>query len=154
MLLQVRLADSSHAQIRYFRRWSVQTMLASRRIHDVGRLRSPAVRCLEVVAVSAFSSMEPLASANDPVCDWVPAMDSIYRLSVEPYQAMVAAGVFKKRDRLELINGFLVSKITALPPHAVASTMLWEGLKPVLLRTSRSCSRRRPLPGGARLMSW
>jgi Uma2 family endonuclease len=78
--------------------------------------------------VSSVSSLEPLASAADPVCDWVPAVKSIYRLSVEQYEAMVASGVFKKRDRLELINGFLVSKMTEHPPHAVASTMLWEAM--------------------------
>lgn len=82
--------------------------------------------------MSSVSSMEPLASASDPVCGWVPAVDSIYRLSVEQYEAMVASGVFKKRDRLELINGFLVSKMTEHPPHAVASTMLWEAILRIL----------------------
>ncbi len=33
---------------------------------------------------------------------------------------MVASGVFTKRDRLHLINGFLVAKMTEYPPHAAA----------------------------------
>ena len=68
------------------------------------------------------------------VRDWAPSMDSIYRLSIEQFEAMVASGVFKKRDRLRLINGFLVSKKTEHPPHAVASTMLWESMLPLVPR--------------------
>ena len=34
------------------------------------------------------------------------------RLSVEKYEAMVASGAFTKRDRLELIEGNLVEKMT------------------------------------------
>jgi Uma2 family endonuclease len=82
--------------------------------------------------VSSVSSLEPLAAADEPVCDWLPAMDSIYRLSIEQYEAMVASGVFKKRDRLQLINGFLVSKMTEHPLQAVASTMLWEASLPLV----------------------
>ncbi len=35
-----------------------------------------------------------------------------YRLSVEKYEAMVASGVFTKRDRFELIEGLLMAKRT------------------------------------------
>jgi Uma2 family endonuclease len=56
---------------------------------------------------------EPL-SAND----WLPPPESLYRMSVEKYEAMVASGVFTKRDRFELLNGFLVTKMTQYPPHA------------------------------------
>ena len=41
------------------------------------------------------------------------------RLSVEKYEAMVASGAFTKRDRLELIEGNLVEKMTQNPPHSV-----------------------------------
>src|SRR5262245_10171813 len=44
-----------------------------------------------------------------------------YRLSVEKYEAMVASGVFTKRDRLELIEGMLVEKMTKGRRHSVAS---------------------------------
>jgi Uma2 family endonuclease len=44
-------------------------------------------------------------------------------MSVEKYEAMVQSGVFTKRDRLELIEGFLVAKMTQHPPHAVSSEL-------------------------------
>ncbi len=33
------------------------------------------------------------------------------RLTVDQYEAMVESGVFTKRDRFTLINGFLVAKV-------------------------------------------
>ena len=48
-----------------------------------------------------------------------PPARSLYRLSIEKYEAMVQSGVFTKRDRIELIEGFLVAKMTQHPPHAV-----------------------------------
>ncbi len=41
------------------------------------------------------------------------------RISVEKYEAMMASGAFTKRDRLELIEGSLVEKMTQNPPHSV-----------------------------------
>jgi Putative restriction endonuclease len=48
---------------------------------------------------------------------------SLYRLSLEKYEAMVRSGVFTKRDRLELIEGYLVAKMTKYPPHTVSSQL-------------------------------
>ena len=42
-----------------------------------------------------------------------------YRLSVEQYEQMVGEGIFPKRDRIELIEGQLVEKMTKNPPHSV-----------------------------------
>jgi Uma2 family endonuclease len=50
---------------------------------------------------------------------WLPPAGSIYRLSVEQYEAMVRSGLFTKRDRLHLINGVLVAKMTKKPPHVI-----------------------------------
>jgi Uma2 family endonuclease len=63
-----------------------------------------------------------MSSITDPptVQQWLPAPESIYRLSVEKYEAMVASGVFTKRDQLHLIQGILVAKMTEYPPHAAA----------------------------------
>jgi len=58
--------------------------------------------------------------------DWAPSPESLYRMSVEKYEAMVASGVFSKLDRFELINGYLVKKMSEYPLHAVASTLLCE----------------------------
>lgn len=41
------------------------------------------------------------------------------RITVEKYEAMIASGAFSKRDRLELIEGNLVEKLTQNPPHSV-----------------------------------
>jgi hypothetical protein len=44
---------------------------------------------------------------SGPVTEWLPPPGSVYRLSVEQYEAMVLSGVFTKHDRLHLINGML-----------------------------------------------
>jgi len=67
--------------------------------------------------MSTITPLQPM-TATQPL--WVPALPTLYRLSVAQYEAMVASGVFTKRDRLHLINGFLVAKMTEYPPHAAA----------------------------------
>jgi Uma2 family endonuclease len=61
---------------------------------------------------------------------WVPS--SLYRLTLEQYEAMVAAGIFTGRERVHLINGYLVEKMTQKPPHAVADELCGEALRPIL----------------------
>ena len=36
----------------------------------------------------------------------------LYRMSLEQYEALVESGLFTERDRLQLINGILVTKVT------------------------------------------
>jgi Uma2 family endonuclease len=69
--------------------------------------------------MSTITETEPLAQTPD--VGWIPSPGSLYRLSLEQYEAMVASGVFAKRDRFHLINGFLVAKMTEYPPHSAAS---------------------------------
>ena len=52
-----------------------------------------------------------------------PLLRSLYRISIEKYEAMVRSGAFTKRDRLELIEGYLVAKMTQYPPHTVSSEL-------------------------------
>jgi hypothetical protein len=75
-----------------------------------------------------------MSNIIDPLSDshWMPAPESIYRLSVDQYEAMIAAGVFTKRDRFHLINGLLVAKMTEYPPHASSCDAVQIGLPPVL----------------------
>ena len=68
--------------------------------------------------MSTITPIEPNVQA--PELGWVPSPGSLYRLSIEQYEAMVASGVFTKRDRFHLINGLLVAKMTEYPPHAAA----------------------------------
>ena len=55
----------------------------------------------------------------------VPASDRdcypTYRMSIEKYEQLVGSGVFTKHDKLQLVNGRLVAKVTKNPPHAVAN---------------------------------
>jgi Uma2 family endonuclease len=67
--------------------------------------------------MSTITPLQPM-TATQPF--WVPSLPTLYRLSIAQYEAMVASGVFTKRDRLHLINGFLVAKMTEYPPHAAA----------------------------------
>ncbi len=62
--------------------------------------------------------------------DWIPS--PLYRLTVEQYEAMADAGIFGERDRVHLINGCLVEKMTLHPPHAIADDLCGEALRLVL----------------------
>jgi Uma2 family endonuclease len=66
--------------------------------------------------VSTATAILSTSRPTDP--GWIPA--PLYRMTVEEYEAMVAAGVFKGRNRFHLINGYLVEKMTHKPPHAIA----------------------------------
>jgi Uma2 family endonuclease len=46
-----------------------------------------------------------------------PQEPSFYRLSVKQYHRMIEVGVLTKNDRVELIDGLLVPKMTHNPPH-------------------------------------
>src|SRR5262249_35917568 len=56
----------------------------------------------------------------------------LYRLRVEQYEKMVEAAVFRPDERVELIEGLLVQKMTQNPPHAVTLDCLHERLRPLL----------------------
>jgi Uma2 family endonuclease len=69
-------------------------------------------------------------SLVDITPEWLPF--SPYRVSVEQYEAMVALGMFRKRDRVQLINGVLVTKMTDNPPHAVVCDAVRHAVEPKL----------------------
>ncbi len=69
---------------------------------------------------------------NSPVRGGPPPGRVPYRLSVEQYEAMVASGAFRKEDRLELIEGSLVEKMTKGPNHSTGSEDCWRALHGVL----------------------
>ncbi len=66
--------------------------------------------------MATVAPMQPAVSPTDPA--WVPS--PLYRVSLEQYEAMIASGAFTKRDRVQLKNGYLVEKMTELPPHGAA----------------------------------
>jgi len=48
----------------------------------------------------------------------------VYRLTVEQYEAMLAAGILNADDRVELLSGWLVPKMTKNSPHIVAGMLV------------------------------
>ncbi len=73
-----------------------------------------------------MSTITPMPVAPD----WVPA--PLHRLTVEQYEAMVASGIITARDRVHLINGCLVEKMTHHPPHAIADELCGKALDRLL----------------------
>jgi Uma2 family endonuclease len=80
--------------------------------------------------MSTLTLPQPVASPVD--MDWVPS--SLYRVTIEQFQAMVPAGAFAKRDRVSLLNGYLVTRMTELPPHGAVRDAVDLTLGPVLPR--------------------
>jgi Uma2 family endonuclease len=78
--------------------------------------------------MSTATMTPPAAIPGMPA--WVPT--SLYRLTLEQYEAMVDAGILGKRDRVHLIDGFLVSKMTENDPHATADLLCGEALDRVI----------------------
>lgn len=64
----------------------------------------------------------------------IPEGRAPYRFSVEKYEEMVRLGLFSKRDRIELIEGQLVEKMTKNPPHAVAVGLCLDAIGPAVPR--------------------
>ncbi len=71
------------------------------------------------------TSTSPPQSAIPPVPVW--------RMSVERYHEMIRSGALTEADRLELLDGWLVPKMTQNPPH-----------RAVVFRTREALERRVP----------
>src|SRR5215211_2839706 len=61
----------------------------------------------------------------------MPLPEPIYRISVEQYWEMVDKGIFKDGERVELLEGILVPKMTVHPPHRFATMLLKDLLTPL-----------------------
>src|SRR5262245_3232430 len=61
----------------------------------------------------------PLAPAAHPISPGPPAAlaPNLYRLSVQQFHQMIDAGLFPPDVRVELLEGYLVEKMTRKPPH-------------------------------------
>ena len=62
--------------------------------------------------------------------EWLPR--SLYRLTLEQYEAMVEAGILTTRDRVHLINGLLVAKMTQNDLHATVDELCGHELERVI----------------------
>ena len=78
--------------------------------------------------MSMIISAEPTIPAPEP--GWIPSR--LYRMTVHEYEAMVASGALKSRNRFHLINGYLVAKMTQNPPHRVADELCGAQLSRIL----------------------
>ena len=56
----------------------------------------------------------------------------IRRLTVAQYDAMAAAGILTPEDRLELLDGWLVEKMTKKPPHRIATRRVVDALTAIV----------------------
>jgi Uma2 family endonuclease len=73
-----------------------------------------------------MSTMTP----TQPPSKWI--QKRLARLTVDQYEAMVDSGVFTKRDRFTLINGFLVAKVPKRPRHTFGVKNLGRKLKDLI----------------------
>jgi Uma2 family endonuclease len=71
---------------------------------------------------TAVAGPEVVAAAlPDDLCIW--------RLSVEQYHAMAQAGILDEDDPVELLEGYLVTKMTKYPPHTLAKDLAREEIE-------------------------
>lgn len=74
-----------------------------------------------------------LTVANGDVANTNAIPDApIYRLSVKQYQQMAKQGILKDGDPVELLEGWLVHKMTKNPPHIYTSNLLRDLLQRLL----------------------
>ena len=52
----------------------------------------------------------------------------VCRLGVDQYEEMIRAGIVTKDSRIELLDGWLVPKMTKNPPHVLASELVRDAL--------------------------
>ncbi len=75
-------------------------------------------------------TIEPTAAPSAAEAD-VPDVP-IYRLTVAQYEAMARAGILTEDDPVELLEGWLVQKMTKHPPHIAATRLLLHALGALL----------------------
>lgn len=59
-------------------------------------------------------------------------LDDLMRISVERYNGMIAAGNITPDDRVELLEGLLVYKMSKSPPHRIANGKVRRALEPLV----------------------
>jgi Uma2 family endonuclease len=74
--------------------------------------------------------MSTITTAPPPIDSQVPW--PLYKMSLDQYDAMVESGIFTERDRLQLVSGILVAKLTQGDDHCVADDLCRVALSAVL----------------------
>lgn len=78
--------------------------------------------------MAATTTMLPMAAPAGP--EWLPMPP--YRLTLEQYERMVDEGIIGEHDRVHLINGILVAKMTQNDPHCTADDLCDEALRRII----------------------
>ncbi len=81
---------------------------------------------------AARQASRAAAAAPTTIDDESILIESLYRLSVEAYHAMIRAGILTEDDSVELLDGLLVLKMAKNPPHVVATELLQRALSRVV----------------------
>src|SRR5262245_56988897 len=71
------------------------------------------------------------AAAKSDADDGI-TVDSLYRLSIAQYHAMIREGLLTEADPVELLEGLLVCQMSKNLPHIVATELLQRGLSRVV----------------------
>ena len=86
----------------------------------------PAPPVLPSTAPSGPATARPSPISTPPAT--VRVVDRLYRLTVEQYHAMAEAGILGKQDRIVLLEGLLVTKMTKHQPHILATGLVQDSL--------------------------
>jgi Uma2 family endonuclease len=78
--------------------------------------------------MSAITTMSAADAPAGP--EWLPSPP--YRLTLEQYERMVDEGIIGEHDRVHLINGILVAKMTQDDPHCTADDLCDAALRQVI----------------------
>ncbi len=97
--------------------------------------------------MSTIAPSLPMALTADPY--WIPS--PLHRLTLDEYEAMVKSGILTARDRVHLINGCLVEKMSHSPAHAGVDEICGDTLRALLppgwsLRGAKPVRIPRPRP--------
>ena len=91
----------------------------------------PSARTESIMTIGLSEPLQaPTASPTaGPPRDGAPAAPlPIYRLNVEQYHKMIEVGVFTSDDRVELLEGLLVSTTPKNQPHSIAAGSIGDAL--------------------------
>lgn len=62
---------------------------------------------------------------------WIPS--SLYRMTLEKYESLIASGFFTKRDDVHLINGYLVNRMPESPLHGAVCEAIRLAIEALLI---------------------
>lgn len=61
--------------------------------------------------------------------------ETFYRISVERYHQMIAAGIFNDDDAIELLDGCIVNKMPKNSTHTIANILIQQALDALIAKT-------------------